>query len=83
MLVVGFLIKIFLICHIWSVGNATTQNDGVVIVEIFSGPHLTDMCPKGALLVFLSRGVIEGVRTGVCWVPFLVYVRAHVNWGSW
>jgi hypothetical protein len=41
--------------------NATTNNDGMVVIQVSSGSHLASVCRKGTLVVLFNGLIIEVV----------------------
>lgn len=83
MLVAGFARGLLLGRHLAAVRDAAADDDGVVVFEIPAGPHLADVRPEWALVVFVGWVEVEVVRPVVLAFAFLIVVRAHINGGSW
>lgn len=80
-LVRRLLCGLFFRRHFVSVGDTTTDDNRVIVVQVAAGPHLADVSCKGASFVLVDRVEVKVVGSEKAWV--FVVVRVLVDGGSY
>lgn len=78
-LVIRFACIILIRRRVGAIRDAASDDHGVVIFEISTGPHLANVRPKWASIVLFHWMEVEIVRPMVFAFALLVVVRAQIN----
>lgn len=80
-LIIRLLCGLFFRRHFASVGDATTDDNRVIVFQVAAGPHLADMSCKGASVVLVGGVEVKVVGSEKACV--FVVVRVLVDGGSY